>query len=159
MNDQTTVQEGSAACPSAESQGDEIRTPQAPLDAPSTSNTSTPKFEANEFGAVREVGVAGSRGSQFPARYELISTIGLRRVAETYGEGAIKYGDDGWLKGFDQKGLLNHALAHLNLYRSGDKTEDHLAHATWNLITLMHFEETRPDLLNLFQGIPEGQHR
>jgi hypothetical protein len=45
--------------------------------------------------------------------------------------------------------LLNHLLRHVDLYRSGDRDEDHLAHAAWGLFALMHFEETRPDLMDL----------
>lgn len=98
-------------------------------------------------GAKRSKKVAGE--GKFPARFDLISTVALRRIAETYGEGSLKYGDDNWLQGLDEKNLLQHALAHLNQYRAGDESEDHLAHATWNLCALMHFQETRPDLMNL----------
>jgi hypothetical protein len=69
-------------------------------------------------GAVREAGVAGSKTSRFPARFDLISTVGLRRLAETYGEGAEKYSDNSYLKGFPADDLLNHVLAHLNTYRA-----------------------------------------
>jgi hypothetical protein len=31
----------------------------------------------------------------------------------------------------------------------GDNTEDHLAHATWNLLATIHFEETRPELIDI----------
>lgn len=44
---------------------------------------------------------------------------------------------------------LNHALAHIVAYLSGDRAEDHLAHCAWNVSATMHFEETRPDLLDL----------
>jgi hypothetical protein len=45
--------------------------------------------------------------------------------------------------------LLNHALAHLNAYIAGDRSEDHMAHAAWNLFAVMEFEETRPDLVDV----------
>lgn len=83
------------------------------------------------------------------ARFDLISPIGLRRLAETYGEGAIKYNDENWLKGINAKNLMNHALVHINKWLAGDKTEDHLAHASWNLFAIMHFEETRPELIDI----------
>lgn len=82
-------------------------------------------------------------------RYDLISPIGLRRIAETYAEGSQKYGDHNWLKGMPASDLLNHALAHLNDFKRGDTSEDHLAHAAWNLIAMMHFQETRPDMMDL----------
>jgi len=82
-------------------------------------------------------------------RYDLISPIGLRRLAETYAEGAKKYGAGNWLNGFPATNLVNHLMRHVDLFRSGDASEDHLAHAAWGLFTLMHFSETRPDLMDV----------
>lgn len=86
-------------------------------------------------------------------RYDLVSPIGLRRLAETYAEGARKYGPGNWLKGFPASDLLNHLLRHVELWRAGDRSEPHLEHAAWGLFTLMHFEETRPELMDVtFDG-------
>ena len=82
-------------------------------------------------------------------RYDLISPIGLRRLAETYAEGAKKYSDYNWLKGFPASDLMNHLLKHCNQWLAGDNTEDHLAHAAWGLFAIMHFEETRKDLIDI----------
>ncbi len=49
-------------------------------------------------------------------RFDLISPIGLRRLAETCAEGAAKYGERNWEKGFPASTLLNHALRHVNLW-------------------------------------------
>lgn len=86
---------------------------------------------------------------RFPHRFDLISPIGERRLAETYGEGSIKYGDNNWLKGIPLSNLLNHAKDHINRYLVGDTTEDHLAHAAWNLFAAMHMEEVKPELNDL----------
>lgn len=113
----------------------------------------TKKFES---GAVRQAGVAGQKITE--PRYDLITPIGLRRLAETCGEGSLKYGDDNWLKGIDAKNLLNHALAHINAWTTGDMSEDHLAHATWNLFAIMHFQETDPKLINIhYHSISKNQ--
>ncbi len=40
------------------------------------------------------------------ARYDLISPIGQRRLAETYAEGARKYGDYNWTKGMPASELM-----------------------------------------------------
>lgn len=90
-------------------------------------------------------------------RYDLISPIALRRLAETYAEGAKKYGPNNWLKGIPVSDLLNHALRHINLWMSDDCTEDHLAHAVWNLCSIMHFEETRPDLFDVAGPLPRDE--
>lgn len=78
--------------------------------------------------------------------YHLISPIGIRRVAETYAEGEKKYGSFQWEKGMPIGDILNHGLNHVFLYLNGDRSEDHLAHAAWNLMAAMHMEETHPNI-------------
>jgi len=82
-------------------------------------------------------------------RYDLISPVGLRRLAETYAEGAAKYSDRNWEKGMPASSLLNHAIRHVFLYLAGDRREDHLAHAAWGLLAVMHFEEVMPEMIDL----------
>jgi len=77
-------------------------------------------------------------------RYDLISPIGLQRIAETYHEGAEKYTDFNWERGMPVHDLLNHAIRHQYLYLSGDRSEDHLAHAAWGLLAAMHSETLWP---------------
>jgi hypothetical protein len=79
-------------------------------------------------------------------RYDLITPIGLRRLAQTYAEGAAKYGEHNWEQGMPVHDLLNHALRHLYLYLSGDRKEDHLGHAAWNVLGAIHSEEQWPEL-------------
>lgn len=88
--------------------------------------------------------------------YELISPIGLRRVAETCEEGRKKYGEYNWEKGMPISDLLRHAIAHIYKYLFGDRSEDHLAHAAWNLLAACHSEEMWPILnVNLrINGVP-----
>ncbi len=88
-------------------------------------------------------------------RFDLISPIGLRRLSETYAEGAAMYGDRNWENGFPASVVINHALRHLILWLDGDMTEDHLAHAAWNLFALMHFEELRPEVIDIPARLPE----
>jgi len=92
-----------------------------------------------ETGAVRS-------GDAQSERYDLISPIGMRRLAATCHEGAQKYSDFNWERGMPVHDLLNHGLRHLNLYLSGDRSEDHLAHAAWNCFAAMHSEELWPAL-------------
>ncbi len=90
-------------------------------------------------------------------RFDLISPVALRRLAATYSEGAVKYGDNNWRKGMEFSNVINHVLEHINIYiNNGDEEsdladgEDHLAHAAWGLFTLMEQEATRPDLNDLY---------
>jgi len=100
-----------------------------------------------ETGAVRSAFIAGEAAK--PVRYDLISAIALRRVAETYAEGAIKYTANNWRRGIPASNLLNHALGHVVAFMAGDRSEDHMAHAAWNLFAVMEFEETRPELVDV----------
>lgn len=88
--------------------------------------------------------------NKFQHRFDLIGPWAERRLAETFGEGSAKYGDYNYYKGIPESNLLNHALNHLNLHRTGDTTEDHLAHAVWNLCAIMDMEELHPELLDLY---------
>jgi hypothetical protein len=82
-------------------------------------------------------------------RFDLITPIGLRRLAETCAEGAQRYGDHNWEKGIPASVMLNHALRHIALYLAGDASEDHLAHAAWNLLAVCHFEEAMPAMIDV----------
>ena len=82
-------------------------------------------------------------------RFDLITPIGLRRLAETCAEGAKKYTDHNWERGIPASVMLNHAIRHIYLWLEGDDSEDHLAHAAWNILGVCHFEETKPELIDV----------
>lgn len=105
--------------------------------------------ETHEICETHETGAVRSKDAN-NVRYDLITPVGLRRIAETYAEGAKKYGVDNWKKGFKISSLINHAIRHIELYKDGvDKSEDHLAHAVWNIMTAMHFEERMPSMQDM----------
>jgi hypothetical protein len=79
-------------------------------------------------------------------RYDLISPIGLEEVARTCHEGACKYSPMNWERGLDISSLLNHAIRHIYLYLSGDRSESHLGHAAWNVMAAIHSEKLWPEL-------------
>jgi hypothetical protein len=89
---------------------------------------------------------SGAKRSTLDARYDLLTPIGIRRVAEAAAEGSVKYGDYNCERGLTVLTYLNHALAHIFRYLAGDRTEDHLAHAAWNLLFACHSEEVNVDL-------------
>lgn len=74
-------------------------------------------------------------------RYDLITPIGLRRLAKHYENGAKKYGERNWEKGMPIEWFLDSAIRHLYSYLSGDRSEDHLAAAAWNALGAAHMEE------------------
>ena len=85
-------------------------------------------------------------GDAESVRYDLISPIGLEAVARTCAEGAAKYGDFNWERGMPVHDLINHGLRHIYRYLSGDRSEEHLAHAAWNLLSAIHSDEAWPHL-------------
>jgi hypothetical protein len=88
-------------------------------------------------------------------RFDLISPVALRRLAIRYEHGAIQKGDRNWEGGFEISRCIDSTLRHLNQYREGDRVEDHLAAAAWNLFAAMHFEEVKPhcdDMPRYFSG-------
>jgi hypothetical protein len=109
------------------------------------------KHEEFAGGAIRSAHVAGGAGEEFPPRFDLLfsNLPAMERLAKAYGEGAVKYGDPNWRQGIPEKSLVNHAMAHLHAHLAGDTSEDHLAHLTWNFLTLIWVQENRPELLDL----------
>jgi hypothetical protein len=111
-------------------------------------------METYNTGAIRSE-LYGQDPLGFDIRLDLVMMNGeaLRRLAAAYGEGAVKYDKDpdtvNWMKGFPESVLLKHAIEHLICHLEGDKTEDHLAHATWNLFTAMWQEKYKPELMDL----------
>jgi len=79
-------------------------------------------------------------------RYDLITPIGLRALAQTYAEGMRKFGYCNWENGMPVTDLLNHAIAHIYKFLGGNRDEDHLAHAAWNLLGAIHSMEKWPHL-------------
>lgn len=86
-------------------------------------------------------------------RWDLISPIGLKALAKTYAEGAAKFGANNWENGMPVTDLLNHGIAHIYAFLAGDRTEDHLGHAAWNLLGAIHSLEQWPELN---QGLLRG---
>ena len=74
--------------------------------------------------------------------YELISPFAWERIAIWYELGARKYADRNWEKGIPFGRLIQSAIRHMIRWMKGDRSEDHLAAVCWNVMAMMHFEET-----------------
>lgn len=92
-----------------------------------------------ETGAVRDI----QKGK---GRFDLISTVGERRLARRYEQGAEKYGDKNYKLGIPISRCLDSAKRHLNQYLAGDNSEDHLSAIAWNVFTAMEMEENNPGM-------------
>jgi len=93
-----------------------------------------------ETGAVRSTDADGER-------FDLLSPPAMRRLAAVCAEGAEKYSAHNWERGMPVTDLLNHGLRHLFLYLAGNRDEDHLGHALWNIAGAIHSEECSPEEL------------
>lgn len=92
--------------------------------------------ERSQFvtGAVRDT-------NEGKGRFDLISPIALKRLAQLYERGAKKYGSRNWEKGIPLWRYLDSAERHLNDFKAGDRVEDHLIAVAWNVFGFIHTEE------------------
>ncbi len=70
-------------------------------------------------------------------RYDLIPIWALKRLAELYGRGAKKYGDNNWQlanSGEELQRFKGSAWRHFTQYMQGDQDEDHMAAIMFNII-------------------------
>ncbi len=84
----------------------------------------------------------GAKREQAPnkGRYDLIPTTGHHRLAVHFENGAKKYGERNWEKGLPLGRCLDSAERHLNQFKAGDRTEDHLAAILWNVYVYIETE-------------------
>ena len=82
-----------------------------------------------------ELFAGGVRRSDRKPRFDLIPFEFLESVAEVLTRGAARYGPYNWKRG--QKDFFldawNHAFVHLQKFKEGDRSEDHLAHLACNV--------------------------
>ena len=70
-------------------------------------------------------------------RYDLIPTCMLKRLAELYTRGAVKYGDCNWQKANTEeeyKRFRASAFRHFVQWLDGEQDEDHASAILWNVI-------------------------
>lgn len=95
-----------------------------------------------ETGALRDMHTGKGRMDLLP----LTAIIELSKHCE---EGAIKYGEHNVDKGIPQHSLCDSAMRHLVKYMRGDKDEDHLRAACWNLMFALEQSVTKPEMNDL----------
>ena len=101
----------------------------------------TQGFSIKDSGERQEFSTGSVRDTrEGKGRFDLISPIGLERLARHYENGAKKYGDRNWEKGQPVSRFMDSALRHLNRFRLGCRDEDHLIAAVWNLLAIVHVE-------------------
>lgn len=73
-------------------------------------------------------------------RYDLIPPAPLRRLARRYAMGCATHGERNWEQGLPTGSTINHLVRHLEAWRDGDRSDDHLAAVAWGAFALMFFE-------------------
>jgi Domain of unknown function (DUF5664) len=66
-------------------------------------------------------------------RFDLVPAYPHMRLAQHYENGAVKYADRNWEKGLQLGRFLDSAERHMNQFKAGDRSEDHLAAILWNI--------------------------
>lgn len=116
-----------------------------------SSNTCNDYLQGINDGGARHTYDTGA--SREPAtgkgRYDLITPIGLMRLAKWYELGAEKYAERNWEKGIPVSRCYDAMNRHMVKYLAGYDDEDHLAAIVWNAFAIMHFEEYMPHLQDL----------
>lgn len=100
-----------------------------------------PAFGLADSGERRETVTGSVRDTRAgKGRFDLISPIALLRLAQVYERGAEKYDARNWEKGQPLSWYLDSALRHTFAWIAGDRAEDHVAQAAWNLFAYIHTE-------------------
>jgi len=95
-------------------------------------------------GEVRITSETGGQKGQKPERMDLIPPEFLLELSRVYGEGAKKYSDHNYLKGYDWSLSYGAMLRHIAAWSGGTEIDsetgcEHLAHAAWHCATLFMF--------------------
>lgn len=73
-------------------------------------------------------------------RTDLLPFDLLLRVADWYGLGATKYGDNNWRKGQKVSHCVGSIMRHLSKWVMGNREEDHLSAIVFNALSIMNVE-------------------
>jgi hypothetical protein len=99
-----------------------MKQPTSKLSKPSSSNLAS-EFKHPETGETILVNEKGGQGSDIDARFDLLPSMAMRKIAENLNEGAKKYAPWNWLNcPVDEH--LNHVLGHINDYQDVSQYDD-----------------------------------
>lgn len=74
-------------------------------------------------------------------RFDLLPPRAIKRLAKHYENGARKYGDRNWEKGMPLSRFMDSAMRHMFKTLEGQKDEDHLIAAAWNVLCVAELQE------------------
>ena len=99
---------------------------------------------------VRTVSSTGGEKGTKPERYDLIPVEALASVARLYGQGAKKYAEHNWRKGYEWSKSYAALQRHANEFWKGvdldpETGEPHLAAVIFHALTMITFMDEHPD--------------
>jgi hypothetical protein len=120
-----------------------------------------PTFDHVADSGAREEFETGARRDtqEGKPRFGLIPPEPLERLAMHYTNGAKKYGDGNWTRGIKMSRTWESLERHVQAYKRGDQSEDHLAAIAWNAFALMWYEERMPEMNDIaeYLGWPQPE--
>lgn len=91
-------------------------------------------YELKDSGERREFKSGAVRDRQEgKGRFDLLPFLALKRLAQHFEAGAIKYTERNWEKGISISSFMDSALRHLSEFIVGKDDEPHLVAALWNI--------------------------
>jgi len=97
----------------------------------------TKKYTIKDSGTRTEFATGAVRDAQEgKGRMDLLPVRAIIDVARIFENGAKKYGPNNWRKGIPLSRYMDSGLRHAMKYLRGDRDEDHLSQAIWNLMCL-----------------------
>lgn len=82
-------------------------------------------------------------------RFGLVPPYPLKRLAQHYTNGAVKYGENNWTKGIPCSRSWESLERHVQDFKDGKMDEDHLAAIVWNAFAIMWYMERMPEMNDL----------
>lgn len=83
-------------------------------------------------------------------RFDLLPWYGIMEVSKHCEEGAKKYGEHNVDRGIPLHSLMDSASRHLAKFIAGERDEDHLRAAAWNILWALNQRTTHPELNDMY---------
>lgn len=111
---------------------------------------------------VRTTSSTGGEKGTKPERYDLIPVDALASVARLYGEGAKKYSEHNWRKGYEWSKSYAALQRHSNEFWKGvdldpETGEPHLAAVIFHSLALMTFMQEQPEFDDRYKKLTAEQ--
>ena len=89
---------------------------------------------------MKETYSTGATRNKLDVRWDLLCYEFIREMAVVMHEGAQAHGDENWKNGMPVGTVINHLEEHLYRFKSGDRSEPHLAKVAINAMFLDWYE-------------------